>query len=184
MTYAAIGAFFRGVHVIPPVVRPGAGWVPGCCWVCAGGAPTSPTPLPPSKTPTAPARGFVLPPCRRAKPCFTDDLDRLTPDQRRRFLQAVTAFVDDRYTGRRPFRAGLRVKGVRSAPGIFELTWDGNGRATWQHGPESAVGAGTDPPGSGGTMPRPRTTLRGGGVSQVTDDATAHVRTHPPWEIT
>ncbi|MBX9399283.1 hypothetical protein K4749_38440 [Streptomyces sp. TRM72054] len=46
----------------------------------------------------------------------------------------VTAFVDDLRTGR--FRAGLRVKGVRCAPGVFELTWDGDGRATWQYAPE------------------------------------------------
>lgn len=49
-----------------------------------------------------------------------------TPEQRRRFRQAATAFVDDLRTGR--FRAGPRVKGVRSAPGVFELTWAGNGR--------------------------------------------------------
>jgi hypothetical protein len=47
----------------------------------------------------------------------------------------VAAFVDDLRAGRGRFRAGLRVKGVRSAPGVFELTWDGNGRATWQYGP-------------------------------------------------
>ncbi|MFF5861054.1 hypothetical protein ACFY8B_36600 [Streptomyces sp. NPDC012751] len=68
-------------------------------------------------------------------PRFTTDLHRLTPKQRRRFHQAVAAFVDDLRAGRGRFRAGLRVKGVRSAPGVFELTWDGNGRATWQYGP-------------------------------------------------
>jgi hypothetical protein len=67
-------------------------------------------------------------------PRFIADLDRLTPAQRRRFRQAVNAFVDDLRTRRGRFRAGLRVKGVRSAPGVFELTWDGSGRATWQYG--------------------------------------------------
>ncbi|MFH7340680.1 hypothetical protein [Streptomyces sp. KHY 26] len=37
---------------------------------------------------------------------FNNDLDRLTPEQRRRFRQTVTAFVEDLRTGR--FRAGLR----------------------------------------------------------------------------
>ncbi|QEV30041.1 hypothetical protein CP976_42260 [Streptomyces coeruleorubidus] len=27
-------------------------------------------------------------------------------------------------------------EGVPRAPGVFELTWDGNGRATWSYGPE------------------------------------------------
>ncbi|MET9686656.1 hypothetical protein [Streptomyces coeruleorubidus] len=66
-------------------------------------------------------------------PRFTADLHRLTPEQRRRFRQAVTAFVDDLRTDR--FRAGLRVKGV------FELTWAGNGRATWSYGTERIQGA-------------------------------------------
>ncbi|MGW4758501.1 hypothetical protein [Streptomyces chartreusis] len=78
-------------------------------------------------------------PTYEATPRFTTDLNRLTPEQRRRFRQAVNAFVDDLRTGR--FRAGLRVKGVRRAPGVFELTWDGNGRATWQYGPEIVIGA-------------------------------------------
>ncbi|MEV6549282.1 hypothetical protein AB0M57_11275 [Streptomyces sp. NPDC051597] len=73
-------------------------------------------------------------PTYEALPRFTTDLDRLTPEQRRRFRQTVTAFVEDLRTGR--FRAGLRVKRVQRAPGVFELTWDGNGRATWSYGPE------------------------------------------------
>ncbi|MFD3484908.1 hypothetical protein [Streptomyces sp. NPDC058665] len=77
-------------------------------------------------------------PTYEALPRFTTDLDRLTSEQRRRFRQTVAAFVDDLRTGR--FRAGLRVKGVRRAPGVYELTWDGNGRATWSYGPEIVRG--------------------------------------------
>ncbi|WPO76302.1 hypothetical protein [Streptomyces sp. KN37] len=73
-------------------------------------------------------------PTYEALPRFTTDLDRLTAEQRRRFRRTVAAFVEDLRAGGR-FRAGLRVKGVRRAPGVFELTWDGNGRATWQYGP-------------------------------------------------
>ncbi|MFF5456201.1 hypothetical protein ACFY40_33990 [Streptomyces sp. NPDC012950] len=40
-------------------------------------------------------------------PRFTADLDRLTPEQRRKFRQTVAAFVEDLRTGGR-FRAGLR----------------------------------------------------------------------------
>ncbi|MFB7918061.1 hypothetical protein [Streptomyces sp. NPDC056061] len=65
---------------------------------------------------------------------FNNDLDRLTPEQRRRFRQTVTAFVEDLRTGR--FRAGLRIKRVRCSPGVYELTWAGNGRATWSYGTE------------------------------------------------
>ncbi|MGV9884448.1 hypothetical protein [Streptomyces sp. NPDC003006] len=71
-------------------------------------------------------------------PRFAADLNRLTPEQRHRFRKTVAAFVEDLRTGR--FRAGLRVKGVRRVPGVFELTWDGNGRATWSYGKEIVRG--------------------------------------------
>ncbi len=66
---------------------------------------------------------------------LTTDLDRLTPAQRRRFRRTVAAFVDDLRTGR-PFRPGLRIKGVRRTPGVYELTWSMGtgpaGRATFE----------------------------------------------------
>jgi hypothetical protein len=34
----------------------------------------------------------------------------------------------------RGFRPGLRVKGVRGAAGIFEMTWADDGRATFEYG--------------------------------------------------
>ncbi len=46
-------------------------------------------------------------PTYEATPRFTADHHRLTPEQRRRFRQAVAAFVDDLRTGRQ-FRPGLR----------------------------------------------------------------------------
>ncbi|MER5501903.1 hypothetical protein ABT096_32515 [Streptomyces sp. NPDC002561] len=76
-------------------------------------------------------------PTYEAMPRFTADHHRLTPAQRRAFRQAVTAFVDDLRTGG-PFRGGLRIKGVRRASGVYELTWSMGagpaGRATWQYG--------------------------------------------------
>ncbi|MET9648547.1 hypothetical protein [Streptomyces syringium] len=79
-------------------------------------------------------------PTYEALPRFTLDHRRLTPEQRRVFRQAVAAFVDDLRAGG-PFRASLRIKRVRRAPSVFELTWDGNGRATWQYGSEIVRGA-------------------------------------------
>ncbi|MFJ1751203.1 hypothetical protein ACIOJD_33985 [Streptomyces sp. NPDC088116] len=74
-------------------------------------------------------------------PRFTADLQHLTPAQRRRFRRVVLdAFVPDLRTGRQ-FRPGLRIKRVRCAPGVYELTWAGNGRATWQYGTERIRGA-------------------------------------------
>nr|WP_012477083.1 hypothetical protein [Streptomyces sp. FR1]ABC67442.1 hypothetical protein pFR1.54c [Streptomyces sp. FR1] len=71
-------------------------------------------------------------------PRFAADLDRLTPEQRRKFRQTVAAFVEDLRAGGR-FRAGLRIKRVQRASGIYELTWSMGagpaGRATWQYGP-------------------------------------------------
>ncbi|MFD9538346.1 hypothetical protein [Streptomyces sp. NPDC060010] len=77
-------------------------------------------------------------------PRFSTDLNRLTPAQRQRFRQAVTAFVHDLRTGGR-IRAGLRVKNVSGFPGIYELTWSMGtgtaGRATWQYGAALYPGA-------------------------------------------
>ncbi|MBA9050544.1 hypothetical protein BJ996_007379 [Streptomyces phaeogriseichromatogenes] len=76
-------------------------------------------------------------PTYEALPRFTTNLDRLTSEQRHRFRQTVTAFVEDLRTGRQ-FRPGLRVKRVQRAPGVYELTWSMGtvpaGRATWGYG--------------------------------------------------
>ncbi|WP_331751696.1 hypothetical protein OG215_40955 (plasmid) [Streptomyces globisporus] len=49
-------------------------------------------------------------------PRFATDLDRLTPEQRRKFRQTVAAFVEDLRAGGR-FRAGLRRAAASLAPG-------------------------------------------------------------------
>ena len=64
---------------------------------------------------------------------FWRDWARLNPEERRAFLAAVEKFVDDLRAGR-GFRPGLRVKGVRGAPGLYEMTWAPNGRATFSYG--------------------------------------------------
>jgi len=69
-------------------------------------------------------------PTFRWLPRFGADFDRLTPAQQRAFLVAVAQFVEDLRGGQ--FR--LRVKGVQGATGVFEMTWEDDGRATFQYG--------------------------------------------------
>ena len=70
---------------------------------------------------------------------FRADFDRLTSVQQAAFLLAVAQFVDDLRHGR-PFRKGLRVKGIQGASGIFEMTWADDGRATFEYGDEVVEG--------------------------------------------
>jgi hypothetical protein len=52
----------------------------------------------------------------------------------------MDAFVPDLAAPDRPFRPGLRVKGVTAHPGVFEMTWDNDGRATFSYGGEQIAG--------------------------------------------
>jgi hypothetical protein len=63
---------------------------------------------------------------------FMRDYASLTPDQKAAFRQAVAHFIEDLPTGR--FRKGLRVKGVKGAKNIYEMTRANDGRATFQYG--------------------------------------------------
>jgi hypothetical protein len=60
------------------------------------------------------------------------DFDALSQSQQVAFRAAVAQFVEDRPSGA-GFRNGLRVKGVKGAAGIFEMTWADNGRATFEY---------------------------------------------------
>ena len=64
---------------------------------------------------------------------FGKDFDGLTHEQRALFLLAVAQFVED-LERRHGFCRGLRVKSVKGASGIFELTWANDGRATFEYG--------------------------------------------------
>lgn len=70
---------------------------------------------------------------------FRKDHADLTPQERKAFKLAVERFVDD-LKAKRPFRKGLRVKGVKGAEGIFEMTWADDGRATFEYGQERVDG--------------------------------------------
>jgi hypothetical protein len=71
-------------------------------------------------------------PTYERRPQFDRDYAALSREQRRAFRAAVEKFVADVERG--TFRAGLRVKGIKSAPGIVEMTWAPNGRATFEYG--------------------------------------------------
>jgi hypothetical protein len=74
-------------------------------------------------------------------PRFERDWKSLTSRQQAMFRKVVQeAFVPDLMAPDRPFRPGLRVKGVAAHPRIFEMTWDSDGRATFSYGPERAPG--------------------------------------------
>jgi hypothetical protein len=65
---------------------------------------------------------------------FWRDWRSLTPQQQLAFLEALQQFVADLRAGR--FRPGLRVKRVRGYPGVWEMTWVADGRATFEYGEE------------------------------------------------
>jgi len=71
-------------------------------------------------------------------PRFNKDFARLSAQEQERFAEAVATFVADLRGGR--FRAGLRVRGIEGAPGIFEMTWAPDGRATFEYGDEITSG--------------------------------------------
>lgn len=66
-------------------------------------------------------------------PQFWEDFRALTSAQREKFLCARDLFRVDLASGG-GFRAGLRVKGVRTKPGVFEMTWAIDGRALFAYG--------------------------------------------------
>jgi hypothetical protein len=72
-------------------------------------------------------------PTRDVLESFWRDWADLTPQQKEAFRRAVAKLVDD-LRARRGIRAGLRVQGVQGAPGIYELTWAPDGRATFSYG--------------------------------------------------
>ena len=74
-------------------------------------------------------------------PRFERDWKNLTRQQQAAFGKVIGEyFVPDLAAPDRPFRAGLRVKGVTAHPGVFEMTWDNHGRATFSYGEERIAG--------------------------------------------
>jgi hypothetical protein len=80
-------------------------------------------------------------PAFEALPRFERDWKGLSVQHQATFRKVVTeAFVPDLAVPDRPFRRGLRVKGVAAHPGVFEMTWDNDGRATFRCGEEQTPG--------------------------------------------
>lgn len=71
---------------------------------------------------------------------FYKDLTALDNLDRERFQKAVRAFVEDMMSEDHSFRPGLRVKGVKGADGVYEMTWAPDGRATFMYGEELIPG--------------------------------------------
>jgi hypothetical protein len=64
---------------------------------------------------------------------FTREFAKLSPEMKRAFAEALAAFIADADSGR--FRASLRVKRVRKAKGMWEMSFAGDGRATFERLP-------------------------------------------------
>jgi hypothetical protein len=71
-------------------------------------------------------------PTYEADELFLRQFRRLSPDQRALFLIAVRKLVHDLRAG--AFRKGLWVKRVQAWPGVWEMTWADDGRATFEYG--------------------------------------------------
>lgn len=75
---------------------------------------------------------------------FRRDWNRLTGTQQEHLRDARNSFVADlkeMEAGRRSrFRRSLGVKGVKGTPGVFEMRWADDGRATFSWGEEKLPG--------------------------------------------
>lgn len=79
-------------------------------------------------------------PTRDVLASFWRDWDKLTPQQQRAFREAVAQFIADLGSGGQGFHPMLRVKRVQGHPGVWEMTWAYDGRATFQYGEEGHSG--------------------------------------------
>src|SRR5260221_14217254 len=70
---------------------------------------------------------------------FERDWKQLTPESRARCQRVIAGqFVPDLARG--VIRAGLRVNGAQAAPGVSEITWAPDSRATFSHRPGQQAG--------------------------------------------
>jgi len=73
-------------------------------------------------------------PTREVLASLWRDWDRLTPQQQRAFREALAQFIADVADGGQSFHPRLRVKRVQGHPGVWEMTWAPDGRATFEYG--------------------------------------------------
>jgi hypothetical protein len=79
-------------------------------------------------------------PTHRELPRFQREFQGLTPEQQRRFLEAMRQFRSDLRSGPAAIRPSLRVKRLTAHPGLWEMTWAPDGRATFEYGDEVVPG--------------------------------------------
>ncbi len=79
-------------------------------------------------------------PTRRVLPWFWREWDRITPQQQRAFREAVGIFIADLAKGGHGFNPRLRVKRMQGHPGVWEMSWAPDGRATFEYGDEVHAG--------------------------------------------
>jgi hypothetical protein len=77
-------------------------------------------------------------PTHEELPRFLRDWGRLGPRQRRAFLSALSQFIAG--MADQSFAPQLRVKRVQGEPGVWEMTWAADGRATFSYGAERIAG--------------------------------------------
>ena len=77
-------------------------------------------------------------PTHEELPRFLRDWERLGPQQRQAFLSALGLFVVG--LAGQSFAPQLRVKRVQGEPGVWEMTWAADGRATFSYGAEVTAG--------------------------------------------
>jgi hypothetical protein len=70
---------------------------------------------------------------------FLREFNKLSEAQQDAFIDAMKQMVTD-LRASRPFRRSLRIRGVQGHPGVVEMTWAGDGRATFHYGPEQRPG--------------------------------------------
>jgi hypothetical protein len=70
---------------------------------------------------------------------FLGEWQRLSPEQQVLFMAAVIELVED-LTERGHLRSSLQIKETAGHPGIYELSWARDGRATFQYGAERRPG--------------------------------------------
>lgn len=77
-------------------------------------------------------------PTHEELPRFLRDWASLDRSQRALFLAALQLFVAG--AAGQEFDPGLRVKRVQGRPGVWEMTWAPDGRATFEYGTEVIAG--------------------------------------------
>ena len=75
-------------------------------------------------------------PTRSVLASFWRDWRALRPQQQRQFLAALRQFISDLSGSQPSFNPRLRVKRMQGHPGIWEMSWAADGRATFEYGDE------------------------------------------------